>query len=253
MKVAKFLTPEKLPKWPLIWLWSRAGFLWPPATLGWPPGQRLQKPKWMLLFPHTDSHSPSFTKQDSCLRGLHAKFLPVPPDQACPSHVHRDLDLQNQPKSGSSALFKALRTNRFHLPSLGDALSDRCPEGSAVPNLSWRHHKLYSHHPAGHARRLSFSGPICRQWEAGLLHREIPGKNLINRNPSIMHNGICLTPCKLEVDRVCGVWWGKKAWNKLILVTKINNNKMTQNTHREPTCCVRRHHFAIVSQFWTAL
>lgn len=183
MKVAKFLALEKLPKWTLIWLWSRAGFLWPPATPSQPPGQRLQKPKWMLLFPHTNTHSPSFTKQVGCLRGLHAKFLPVPPDQACLSHVHRGLDVQNQPKTSSSALFKALQTNHFHLPSLGLALSDRCSEGSRVPNLSWRRQKLYSHHSA---RRLSFSGPICRQWEARLLHRQIPGKNLINQNPSIM-------------------------------------------------------------------
>ena len=111
VKVAKFLTPEKLPKRPLIWLWSRAGFLWPPATPDWPPGQRLQKPKWMLLFPHTDSHSPSFTKQDSCLRGLHAKFFPVPPDQACPRHVHRGLDLPRPPKSARIRHFGIIQSS----------------------------------------------------------------------------------------------------------------------------------------------
>lgn len=118
VKVAKFLTLEKLPKWTLIWLWSRAGFLRPPATSSQPPGQRLKKPKWMLLFPHTNTHSPSFTKQDSCIRGLHAKFLPVPPNQACPSHVHRGLDLQNQPKTGSQHYSKLCRPTVYTCPAL---------------------------------------------------------------------------------------------------------------------------------------
>jgi len=69
--------------------------------------------------------------------------------------MHRGLGLQIQPKSGISSLFKALKTNYFHLPSIGDALRNRCPEGSRVSKLSWRHQKLHSYHLAGHARRLS--------------------------------------------------------------------------------------------------
>lgn len=46
--------------------------------------------------------------------------------------------------------------------------------------------------------------------------------------------------------RICGAWQGKEVWNKPTLVTKINNNKMSQNTHREMTYCVRRYYFAIV-------
>lgn len=183
VKVDKFLTSEKLPKWPLIWLWSQAGFLWPSATPNQPPGQSLQKPKWMLLFPHTDSHGPSFTRQDSCFRGLHAKFLPVPTDQSCLSYVQRGLDLPRPPKSAQNRHFGLCTPVAFHLPSLGHAHSDRCSERNRVPNLFQRHQKLYSQYPV----LFPLPGPICRQWEAGLLCRKIPGKNLINQNPSIMH------------------------------------------------------------------
>lgn len=92
------------------------------------------------------------------------------------TEVHSILDLPNQSKSGFSALSRTLWASCFHLPSLAHALNNRCPEGIRAPNLPWKRQTLYSHQSTGHARRLSFSGPVCRQWEAELLHREIPGK-----------------------------------------------------------------------------
>lgn len=120
MKVDKFLTSEKLSKWPLIWLWSQAGFLWPSATPNQPLGQSLQKPKWMLLFPHTDSHSLSFTRQDSCFRGLHAKFLPMATDQPCLSYVQRGLNLPKPPKSAQNRHFGFIQSSV-------DQLLSTCP------------------------------------------------------------------------------------------------------------------------------
>lgn len=152
VKVDKFLTSEKLPKWPLIWLWSQAGFLWPPATPNQPPRQSLQKPKWMFLFPHTDSHSLSFTRQDICFRGLHAKFLPVPTDQPCLSYVQRGLDLPRPPKSAQNRHLGFIQSSVDQLLSTCPVLAmlsttgaltgtgyQVCPEDirSCIPTPSW--------------------------------------------------------------------------------------------------------------------
>lgn len=238
VKVDKFLTSEKLPKWPLIWLWSLARFLWPPATPNQPPGQSLQKPKWMLWFPHTDSHSPSFTRQDSCFRGLHAKFLPMPTDQPCLSYVQRGLDLPRPPKSTQTRHFGFIQSSVDQLLSTCPVLAMPSATGALKgTGLSWKEQVC--------PEDIKSCVPITQLGMQGSWALQIPyaGSGKLgssaekeSNQPKSLDNAQELMASESLGWQVCGVWQGQKGEKTLILVAKINNNKITQNSHSELTC-----------------